>query len=88
MSSFIKALQISLIILLIAAIVVYNRDIFNLKYMAKFFGMNKVKTVNKPKVDTIDSPEKQYDSDELFNTEYHVTEDMNEALSDALKSVV
>ena len=32
--------------------------------------------------------ETNYDSDDLFNTEYHVTEDMGDAISDALKSVM
>ena len=83
MLSFSKILQIILVIVLIIVIVFCNRELFEQNCFTKkildYFMPEK--NINVP-VSTTEN----IDSEELFNTEYAVTEDMDRALSDALKS--
>jgi hypothetical protein len=83
MSSFIKVFQIIVILLIIALIVSYNKFILNSLTNCMIFS---TKGIYAP--DEMFNNETNYDSDDLFNTEYHVTEDMGDAISDALKSVM
>ena len=77
----------SAIILLIVVIIIYNKDIFSLESLSRYLNIN----TKKAKPDNLSKElfeSTKYDSEDLFNTDYHVTEDMEDAISDALKSVV
>jgi hypothetical protein len=87
MSSFIKALQITTIILLIVGIILFNKDTFSLKSLSKYLSVSTKKTKTNHTTAELFESEK-CDSEDLFNTDYNVTEDMGDAISDALKSVV
>ena len=91
MSTLSKAIQLVMIILLILIIVVYNKDILNIDSILSYIGLgkNKKKSKKKSKREPVKIPDPiKEDSDDLFNTEYAATEELDEAMSEALKSVV
>lgn len=89
MSSISKGIQIILIIILIFVIVAYNKDLFTYKTLDKifnYFGYEKINKNSEPPTKHVQKTEET--ASDLFHTEYAPTEDMDEAFSDALKSVV
>jgi len=99
MSLFVKIFQFILIVLLIITIVLCNPKIFSLDSLIEMLKKindrkNKLfsydasiyKNININKnIDKFTKGETEYDSVEMFNTEFYVTEDANNAISDALK---
>lgn len=79
MSVIYKAIQLLLIFVLIALIYTYGKKSSSLKTIMKLF--------NEEKVVTKQIPEPSYNSEEMFNSDNYVTEGINDAISDALKSI-
>lgn len=88
-----KITQSILILFLIAVIIAFNRDMFNLKYIDQFINsinnnnvhqhQNYKECLINDQVDDVFDDE----NDDVFATENGLTEDADCAISDALKSV-
>lgn len=75
-----KIAQSALIILLIAVILMYNKDIINFEFIYKYLKIKKFQNNYEYRSSAL--------SDDLFNTEVAMTENANDAITDALKNAI